>query len=155
MTLPALVPKTEQWYKALLEEMRATWVELNFNLRWTLIERNHKLGELLRTTIKENAEVPMTELVKQVAEDIDCSEALLWQCIQFFDTYPNLDSLPGGKAVAWTQIRAGLSTKTIPQIDTFNAEKIAARFVKNYGEVKALKIATAIKQLCAKSQQES
>ena len=87
----------------LLEEIKATFVECEFNSRWTLIEGYHKVGELI--TINEVSDLT------QVAEYVGRSKRTVQRCKQFFVKYPDLSVFPVGKNISWNQI----VTKYLPE----------------------------------------
>lgn len=137
------VQKTEEWYRALCEELKSAWVEYNFQLTWGVIERNHILGRILRQTSVERG-VNISQLVRITAKDVDCSEQLLWQCVQFFDKYPSLDAVPDGKAAVWSRLRLTLGGETREEKPPLDVIRVVKRLIKNYGVEICRKIAEKI-----------
>lgn len=94
--------RQSQAYRAFIEENKAIYVETVFTSQWTLIEGYHLIGENLR---KADFGVPISELLHGSAEDMGISERTLYYALKFYDKFPNLDMLKGGKAVSWTKIK--------------------------------------------------
>ena len=86
-------------YQELVEEIRATVTEAEFNARWSLVEGYHQMGKLL----VEN-DIEKRELLQFVAKDIGKSERTIYRAIQFFKMFPDLDELPEGKNTSWNRI---------------------------------------------------
>ena len=91
------------WYEAMVEDVKAAWTEAVFTSRFALIEGYHMVGERLR---REDSHAPMTELVNRCALDMGVSARKLWYAVQFYDKFPSLDKLPDGKNISWSKIRS-------------------------------------------------
>lgn len=141
------IEKTGDWYGALLEELRATWVEQNFTISWTIIERNHKLGEVVRRAT-DDQKVPISDLIMQVAEDMKCSERLLWQCVQCYDKFPDINKIPDGKAANWSKIRLLLGDQKQPAAPSFSPDVIATKLFQKYGPEQSKEILQHLAMLC-------
>lgn len=133
---------TQEWYAALIEELKATYVEKRFEERWAKIEMMHLIGKALR----EHEQVPMTKLVGQVSQDTGIHDRNLWFAVQFFDKFPELDQLPDGKATSWTAVRKQLSggEKEEKEVDHY---AIAERLLKKYGKEDLEQIVECIKEI--------
>ena len=81
----------------LLEELKGIVTEGVFTSRWALIETYHKVGQIL---VEHETELP----IKEVATELKMKERVLFQCRQFFRTYPDINKLPNGKAISWHKI---------------------------------------------------
>lgn len=77
-----------------------------FNSRWALVEGYWQVGQRLR----EEGE-GITKLLQDLAVKTNLSQRTLWYCLQVFDKYPDLQSLPEGKNISWNK----LITKYLPE----------------------------------------
>lgn len=116
--LPTKKLESEDWFKAMLEEMKATIVEAVFTSRWVIIEAKWRLGDLIlknKEKLKEagvkESKIPelITESLKEVAKREGKETKLpsrreVYRCIRFRKKYPDLDELPGGKNISWHKI---------------------------------------------------
>lgn len=96
----------EDWYIALVDELKTLVTEGEFNARWTLVETYHMLGNRI---LEENDNFDRSKiygeaLVKQIAVSLQKSERTLYNAIAFAKKYPDLSMLPGGKNVSWSKI---------------------------------------------------
>lgn len=118
----------QDWYTALVDEVQSTLTEAVFASRWTLIEGYHTVGKLLR---EHDDKVSMTELVNKCAEDMGVSDRKLWYAVQFYDKFPDIQKLPGGKNVSWSKIK----TEYLPESTTKKVEKPKPNVCKHCGEL--------------------
>ena len=101
----------DQWYLYLVEDCQAIITETIFNSRWALVEGYHQLGERIATD--ENWQKNATgngRTLKDLAICLDKSERTLYYAVRFYDTYPELNSVPEGKNISWNK----LITKYLP-----------------------------------------
>lgn len=98
---------TDDSYQSLVEDCKALMTEYVFNSRWTLIEGHHELGKRI-----SDEKTPITKFVKRLANDLKMSERNLWYAVQFYQKFPDLEKLPGGKNVTWTRVRRLLPAAT-------------------------------------------
>ena len=90
-----------EWYEALVEECKAIITEAVFTSRWALVEGYWELGKRIR---EDSDKMPITKLLQRVGVDIGKSHSTLWYAVQFYDKFPKLDTLPGGKNVSWRKV---------------------------------------------------
>ena len=92
------------WFKDLIEDCKGLVTEAEFTSRYTLIVAYHAVGERI-TEEKENFEkAGIKNINKAVAEAMNRSTRHVQRCVQFYKKYPDLDKLPGGKAISWHQV---------------------------------------------------
>lgn len=132
---------TTNWYENFIEECVSSWQEKNWTLAWGVIERNHSIGETIRR-YSEQQNASVTHLVQLAADKIQCSETLIWQCLDFFDKFPDMNALPEGKAMNWTKIRNELlpNRSGVRPEPVFDPQKPAERLLKRYGPEKTTQI---------------
>lgn len=140
-----IVPKSSDWYKALLEDISATITEKKTDASWTILEMYHEVGSLIKAASKD---VPITKLVKEVSVDMNLCERNLWYAVQFSDKYPDMESLPEGKSITWTKVKALLPvnsvlSKPIPK----GSEDIARALFYKYGPEKTKEIVGFLNEL--------
>lgn len=128
-------------YETLIEDCRAIITEHVFSSRWSLVEGYHLLGKRLR---EEDASV--TSNVKQLAKDLEVSERTIWTAVQFFDHYPDINSLPDGKNISMNKVKLLLRGEKEPASIDF--EEKAIKFVKKYGVENSTKYANYILEKC-------
>lgn len=95
---------TEKWYSYLVEDCQAILTEGEFTARWTIIQTYHELGTRILEDYDYVKEIGVDKFINGVAEDINKSKRTVYYALQFAQTYPDLDKLPGGKAVSWHRI---------------------------------------------------
>lgn len=116
MTVRAIVPTEQEWYTALVDDCRAIITEAVFNSRWALIEGYHALGERIVTDEKfQKAAKGNLSSLTNLAKNIRVSLRDVYRSIQFFEKYPDLSLLPGGKNMSWSKVRKLLPA---PKTDT-------------------------------------
>src|SRR3990167_3174642 len=94
----------EEKYEALIDELKSTLIEAEFNSRWTLIEGYWKTGRLIREFAKQFQSGELTKLLQGIAVDIERSERTLWYAVKLYDRYPSLDMVPEGKNISWSKL---------------------------------------------------
>lgn len=96
----------EEWYTAFMEECRAIVVEGEFTARWALVECYHQLGKriLEENHNFERAQIYGVEISQRVGECVGKSWTTVKYAVQFAKQYPNLDDVPGGKAISWHRV---------------------------------------------------
>ncbi|MCK4817389.1 hypothetical protein KA005_16585 [bacterium] len=93
------------WYEVLVEECKAIITEAVFNSRWSLVDGYHRLGERIVTEQNfDRDEIYGKKIVSGLAESLGKSERTIWRAMQFYEKYPSLDTLPGGKNISWNKI---------------------------------------------------
>lgn len=96
----------DDWYNALIEECKAIITETEFTARWALVEGYHHLGKRILEDNDnfERQKIYGQEIVSRVTESLEVSSRTIWRAIQFAKKYPELDQVPGGKAVSWRRV---------------------------------------------------
>lgn len=91
----------EVWYPALVEDCKAIITEAVFTSRWALVEGYWLLGKRLR---QDSDKEPITKLLQRVAVSLGKSSRTLWDAVQAYDKYPNLNDIPEGKNISWHKL---------------------------------------------------
>jgi hypothetical protein len=96
---------SQDWFKGLIEECDALLVETHCNSHWILLEGYHKLGVLIIQE-KENFENNGygQKIVQLVANSLHKSERTIYNAIQLAEQYPDMNTLPEGKAITWSKM---------------------------------------------------
>src|SRR3990167_8924579 len=95
--------QTNEWYEALLEDLRATIIEAEFNSRWALVEGHSIMGKLItEASLEQN--LPITKLLQNLAVDSGISERKLWYSVQLYKKYPDLGKIPEGKNISMNKL---------------------------------------------------
>lgn len=95
----------DEWYNLLVDDCKAIITEAVFTSRWALVEGYHLLGERIVTDNNFNrTDTYGKKIVSRVSESIGQSERTLWRAIQFYEMYPQLDTVPEGKNISWHKI---------------------------------------------------
>ena len=95
-----------EWYQLLVDDCAAIITEASFTARWALVEGYHELGLRILEDIDKfkNMGVYGKQVVKMVAGSMNKSERTVYYAIQFVERYPDMNSLPEGKAITWSKI---------------------------------------------------
>jgi len=101
-----LSPTSDNWYLVLLEDLRDIITEREFNARWEKILGKWEIGKRI---IEDNPNFERKyiygkEIATVLARSLDCSRRDIYRCIKFARKYPNLNTLPEGKAITWNKI---------------------------------------------------
>lgn len=104
---------TEDWYKALIEEVGAVVVETMFTAQQTILEGKLQVGKLI--TEDRPAGMKITELVQYLAYDLKISERELWYCVKFHEKIGELEKLPdfASKAMSWNRVKKLISSPEV------------------------------------------
>src|SRR3990167_2083440 len=95
--------QTNEWYEALLEDLRATIIEAEFNSRWALVEGHSIMGKLItEASLEQN--LPITKLLQNLAVDSGISERKLWYSVQLYKKSPDLGKIPEGKNISMNKL---------------------------------------------------
>lgn len=89
------------WYAQLKEELDSLVTEMRFNVRWQLIEWNHKIGETIR------GHAPHGELDKclqTLSHDLSVSKRSLYNAVAIYDAYPDISQIPDGKNASMNKL---------------------------------------------------
>jgi len=106
MTDDYLSPASEEWYLVLLEDLRDIITERGFNASWELILGKWEIGKRILEEHPnfERKYIYGKEIAKIIAESLGRSRRDIYRCIKFARKYPNLNTLPEGKAITWNKI---------------------------------------------------
>ena len=85
-------------YLKLIEECKDIIVEFHFTARWMRIEGFHRVGKLILEADLE------PDKIASLARQIGITPKDLALAILLAEKYPNLNNLPSGKDVSWSQI---------------------------------------------------
>jgi len=91
----------DEWYDLLVEDCQAIITEAVFASRWALVEGYWYLGKRIR---EDSDKMPITKLLQRVGVDMGKSESTLWYAVQFYDKFPNINTLPEGKNISWRKV---------------------------------------------------
>jgi len=102
----------KEWYQSLIDDCKSIITEAVFTSRWALVEGYWNLGERIDTDInfKKYAKGNYSSL-QDLAKNLETSERTLYYSIQFYRTYPDINTLPEGKNITWNK----LITKYLPK----------------------------------------
>jgi len=95
----------QEWYQALIEDIKAVIVETGFSSRWMTIEQKWHIGDYL---LNASEQIGVTQLLHRGAVDLNRSYRDLWYCLQLRKLFPDLNKLPDGKGTSWRKIRSEL-----------------------------------------------
>ena len=90
-------------YNLLKDDVDAIWTEAVFNSRNDLIKGYWEVGERIRQFKKGQ----VTELLQNLALDLNKSERSLWYAVQMYDMFPmfkKIEELPEGKNLSMNKI---------------------------------------------------
>ena len=106
MTLSPVALAHEDWYIQLLDDCQTILTEAEFTSRWALLEGYHQLGQRILQDHQqfERQRIYGHEIVQHVARSLKKSPRTIAYALAFAKKFPELDKLPGGKAVSWHRI---------------------------------------------------
>ena len=118
----------DEHYIYLVEQIKATVNQAVTNSRWFLIEGYWNVGKLIREEFAKN----ITDGLRGLAVDVGIGERTLWYALQFYDTYPDINTLPEGNNISWTKIITKYLSKTKDKpLDDFGGAYVKLdRFLK-------------------------
>lgn len=92
---------TNEWYNLLVDDCKSIVVEHEFISRWSLVEGYHALGErIVNETNLNREEVYGKKILSILTKSLDgIGERTLYRAIQFYKKYPDLNTVPEGKAI--------------------------------------------------------
>lgn len=94
-----------EWYQALVEECKAIITEGIFNSRWALVEMYHQLGERIITDENyQKAAKGNYSSLQGLAKNIGISPRSIYYACEFYEKYPELETVPEGKNISWNKI---------------------------------------------------
>ena len=91
-------------FQELIEDIEGRLIEGVFNSRWELISCYHSVGKTIVDYIEETGAGTDSEVCHAVAQASGKSQRTIYNAIQFYRKYPNLDKLPEGKNISWHKI---------------------------------------------------
>ena len=128
-----LIGKDEH-YIYFVEQCQATIIESATVSRWALVEGYWILGKTIREyMIREEYAKGNEMFLDRLAGNLkSISKRTLYRAVQFFDAYPVLNDVPGGKATSWTKVVTEyLPSKKDKPLDDFGGAYVKLdRFLK-------------------------
>jgi len=103
MTTAVTTLDKDESFKALIEHCQSALTEASFNARQFFINSYHEIGGLINEYVEEY-KVSANQVTQQVAEKLSVSQRTLQYAVQFFQMFPDLDTLPEGKDISWRKI---------------------------------------------------
>lgn len=103
-------------YNELLNECKAIVAERKFDIAIRDLEWRHELGKTIgNSELYKNAE-SKTEFIQRIAKDLNASQGLIYQCIEFYKKFPDFDKFisefkPNKKTLRWADVRLALVEK--------------------------------------------
>jgi hypothetical protein len=100
---------SSSWMEALAEEVKAIAVEAAFTVRDVVLQGKHAIGKAIaesdgfRKYAKGNSQA-----FNRLAELSGVSASTLYRSLQFYELYPDLALLPGGKEMSWNRVVTNL-----------------------------------------------
>jgi hypothetical protein len=115
MASEIIVIEQTDWYESLVTDCRAIMTEAVFNSRWALIEGYHAMGKRIanETQLVWNAR-GNGQTLNDLSKSIEMSERRIYSAIQFYNKYPDINTLPQGKNISWNKIVTELLPETTP-----------------------------------------
>lgn len=102
---------SQEWYKALLEELQAIIVESIFASRITILEGKWMVGKAIcESPGYRKQQGKKGSFIQRVAKDLGRSQSDIYFCVQFYEQYPfddfsnALEKLPEGKNISWNKM---------------------------------------------------
>lgn len=98
-----IIKNMNEEYNLLKEDIEAIWTEAVFNSRNDLIRGYWEIGERIRQFRKGQ----VTELLQNLALDLNKSERSLWYAVQMYDMFPEyrrIEELPEGKNLSMNKL---------------------------------------------------
>lgn len=92
---------TNEKWEYLVEQIKATITEAVHNSRWMLVEGYWNVGKLIREELPQKG---ITKALQALGVDVGVSDTTLWYALQFYDKYPDLNTVPEGKNISWNKI---------------------------------------------------
>ncbi len=98
--------ESQQWFKSLVDDCKATITERSFNARDEVIHCYHEVGTRI---LEENdnfdrSKIYGKDIVHSVAKSLSKSRRVVYYALEFARKYPDLDKLPEGKNLSWSRI---------------------------------------------------
>jgi len=96
----------EEWFQALIEDCKDTIIEKRFIISEELIKMKWEVGDRILQDIGkfERSRIYGRQIIVTVSKALSCSEREIYRCVQFRKKYPELKTLPEGKAITWHKI---------------------------------------------------
>ena len=108
------------------EEIEACIVEGVYNAQITLVEMYHTIGGIVRDLPGPITKNVYSLLETPILQNKKVGERTLWFCVKLFDTYPDINQLPDGKAVSVASLKRLLAPQKdeeeCPHEQTITAE---------------------------------
>jgi len=124
----------DERYIYFVEQCQSTIIESATVSRWALVEGYWILGKTIREyMIREEYAKGNEAFLDRLAGNLkSISKRTLYRAVQFFDAYPVLNDVPGGKATSWTKVVTEyLPSKKDKPLDDFGGAYVKLdRFLK-------------------------
>ena len=93
------------WYGSLVDDCQAILTESLFNSRWELLAGYHAVGRRIveDEQYQKHAKGNGSSL-QDLANNLSVSERTLYYAIKFYQVFPVLERLPGGKSASWNKV---------------------------------------------------
>lgn len=101
MSMSKEIAVPETWYNSLKEELDALVTEARFNMRWQLIEWNHKIGETIR---EHTPEGKLDITLQKLAHELQFSKRSLYNAVLIYDKFPDINQIPDGKNASMNKL---------------------------------------------------
>jgi DNA modification methylase len=108
---------TQEWYGSLVDDCKAIMTEAVFNSRWALLAGYHAVGKRIATDKKyqEHAKGNKSS-VADLGRKLSTSAQTIYRAIQFYNKFPDLEKLPGGKNMTWNKVIALLPAPKVEEL---------------------------------------
>ena len=93
------------WYGSLVDDCQAILTESLFNSRWELLAGYHAVGRRIVEDEQYQKHAKGNQVAcKTLANNLSISERTLYYAIKFYELFPVLERLPGGKSASWNKV---------------------------------------------------
>lgn len=109
------------WYDSLKEELDSLVTEMQFNVRWQLIEWNHKIGQ----TIREHTPTGQVDIcLQRLAHELKISKRSLYNAVAIYDKFPEISQIPDGKNASMNKLLKQINGTSTEKCDHLEIETI-------------------------------
>lgn len=106
----------DSWMQELSDDLHGMFTEGVHLSRWELIKTYHSVGKriLSDSNFIKHAK-GNTTILDTVSQNSGIHKRDLYRAVQFYDKFPDLDLLPGGKNISWHKIVAEYLPETLSE----------------------------------------